>query len=64
MKILYLLFAVLLLGLLQGPGIAEAKIKDHQQCRYAHGNCYSFFCPRGTVTIGKCSFTQKCCEIK
>ncbi|XP_003227810.2 uncharacterized protein LOC100555565 [Anolis carolinensis] len=61
MKILYVLFAVLLLGLLQGPEVAEAKIKTRGECEVALGGCFTFFCPRGSSEIGKCSFAKKCC---
>ncbi|XP_042303582.1 gallinacin-4-like [Sceloporus undulatus] len=62
MKILYLFFSVLLLVLLQGPGAARSEITTHGECGYVGGACYSFICPRGTITIGKCSFTLKCCR--
>nr|AGI97143.1 crotamine-Uro-1 [Uromastyx aegyptia] len=62
MKFLYLLCAVLFLGLLQGPGVTQA-VDSYEECSRTRASaCYSFLCPRGTVTIGKCSWTQKCCQ--
>nr|AAZ75612.1 CLP-POGU2 [Pogona barbata] len=31
-------------------------------CRRSRGKCYRFMCPRGTATVGKCSFTFFCCK--
>nr|AAZ75615.1 CLP-POGL2 [Pogona barbata] len=62
MKFLYLLCAVLFLGLLQAPGVTEA-IKSYAECERRRGTaCYSVVCPRGTKTVGKCNWYQKCCQ--
>nr|XP_032652589.1 gallinacin-2-like [Chelonoidis abingdonii] len=59
MKILYLLFAVVFLVLMDAPGFSHALL-TRRACRNKGGDCHFRRCPSHTIYLDKCYFGHCC----
>ncbi|XP_044865159.1 antimicrobial peptide THP2-like [Mauremys mutica] len=59
MKILYLLFAVIFLVLMDASGFSHALVTQ-KGCRRLRGECNFWRCPTNTIYLDKCFFGHCC----